>query len=404
MSNKLTAYLAGNSHTFLMQRMAVAGMAYIGTLILADFAGVENYGGIAYLIFLIKVIPVFTIGLNQGLIYYIYEEETTQYFFNYIIAYIAIVAVVLLCYRVFFGPMHALLGILLSVVFLLEPFLKTKKYFLVMLYPECILILSFLIAELLKRAEFHEFNSDWIVILVCLFLLSAFLKSYLPAAIPSAMKSFKKSNLNFYSILKMIKRGIASSLFGLFFVLFLFLDRNLVSELHGPNNLSVVMLSYQIALISGFVITTFNVTSVVDIGEKSKLNNLEVYNYIKKRYFNMLFLGFLFYFLTIALVLILRSFIFLEYDDLTVFVSIVGFSLVFFNGYSSVSSILLFKRKLLIPTLYLGVVCPVVYLSHTFLASLKFSLIAIELVSFSIFTMAIVLSSVYLFKICKEDV
>lgn len=370
----------------------MAGIVYCGTALLANLLGATEFGNIALLIFLVKSLPSYSLGMPQGLIYYIYDNKTDRYIGTYTLLYSLILIIVSTCYALFYGKNAALLSLCLIPLFLLEPYLRTKNHLLLSIFPEVILVAGFLFVTLIE---------DYMQLEHTIYFFTALAVSLsLYKGIPKYLNAYfsRKEDISYTHMKSLVRRGGGAYIFNLTFFLFLLLDRLLVEHIRGSAEVGVLMLSYQLAIAAGFLVSALNFTAVIDFGESKSIDPRKLFKKALKKFISMIGIGITAYLCMIAFVVFAGEKIFPTFEGIVEYAAIIGLSIVIFNSYTAISPVLFFYRKNLLPVLLMIPVILIQFSLHYFCSD-NLTLLEIELINFGVFTLAMIVCCIYVFKV-----
>ena len=401
---KLFALKDNSKIIYLSQRVVLAAVIFVGSLLLAKTQGPVIYGYIAFSIFLIKGIGSFSLGLPQGIIYLVFSGRKNDYLLNYVISYFVVCLIVIAVYFYKYDIWITILALIISQLLIIEPFLKTKRYFMLVLFPEVILVSSFLIDAFIK----YKFNlvseMYFVAIICCLIFTGLALFYYFPPFLKDFKESKNLSKFEFKKVLDLLKRGGAAYMFNLMFFLFLFVDRTMALKTYGDIDLGILMLAYQLALISGFIVSAFNFTAIVDIGEMKRMDPQALYKYLKIRFFSMAVMGSIVLVAILLFVYFTGDRFFSNYPDIFLFTLIIGLGLFFYNCYCSVSAILFFYKKQFIPNSLMFIATALVLVNHLKGSNQGLALLNVELVNYLSLSAVMIMCSCYAFYCVKSKI
>ncbi len=343
--NKVNQYFAtvvNRVKKELLLRAVVAGIALFGTLALSEVVTPQQFGEITFFIFLIKSSTSLNLGINQGLLYYIFKNKVNQYFATYIITYAVFMIIVAIGYG-YFGVNISILLLIVAPLLLVEPYLKTEKHYYFNYIPEIVcLIATFgsiyifdVHASNIERARPFQLIAVSSVVLVFWLIRGDVSNLY--------NKSIKTFDIRL--MVDLLKKGQGAYYFGLLFVLYLFIDRRYVETIYGAELLGTMMLVYTLIGGSQFIVTILNSAAIVELGEeikKGKSIRGEVVRSRLKQSFvisvsSYIFSGCVLYFLS-------KNF-FLEYPSIVETYFIIGLAVSSLNIYTSISPVLFFYHK-----------------------------------------------------------
>lgn len=304
------------------------------------------YGNIALLIYIIKSSTYSGFGVTQGFIYFALREREKDYFYTYFAFYFFTVLLVVFLLGEYFNIYASLLLLILFGIFLFEPFLKTRKNYYLVYFPEVILLLSFLTVSFISPNDLQSQNYQMVLLMV---LLGTILVISFQIKQVKTLLIFSKKRLSFKRLGLLLNKGQGVYFFSILFITFMLIDRHMYKEVFGGDVLGVVMLALNFVLASQFLVTTLNASSVVELGEELKLKGFISKKHLKAKLKKSFMLGFTFYVLFGFIVYFLKDIYFEAYLLLFEVYLIVGAAMIIYNVYSSVSNTLFFYSKTLLP-------------------------------------------------------
>lgn len=390
---KLEKILYNPSLRLLIGRVSIAGLVYLGTFSLAAILTAAEYGKVAFTIFITKSVVLSSLGAGQGLIYFL-MNDSRDYQKTYLLFSSFSVLVFSTIYFLLYDVSYYLLIFFVAFVGIAEPYLKVRKHFLVSLFPEFFLVFSFLIFFVLSKV-FGISNQ----VLVRPDLYLAVLVFLFAMLYREPLKRFFNESLLVKASVKKLKnlilQGFPSYLFNLVFFLFLLTDRTMVGSVYGDEKLGVVMLAYQLALIAGFVVSAINSKAIIDIGTLMKNRDSRMVPFMIRKITISFSLGLMFLLGILIFVHVLGGRFFSGYEDLIEFVIIYGLGLLVFNIFGSVSPVLFYVRKQIVPAISILISLVALYCSHKFLPSFGFALLEVEWAAYSVFILSLSVSILY---------
>ncbi len=377
----------------MIGRVGIAGFVYLGTFSLAAILTAEQYGKIAFSIFITKSVVLSSLGAGQGLIYFLMNDDRS---FNktYFLFSCASVLIFSFFYFLIYEADYFLMIYFISIVAVSEPYLKVNKKFLISLYPEFFLVYSFFVYYVLKKT----FDVPGALLVRPDILLALFVTAFCFLYRDLLKRFVSESLISKFSIGKLrglIYQGFPSYLFNLVFFLFLLADRSMIDAAYGGEKLGVVMLAYQLALIAGFVVSAINSKAIIDIGELLKSSDSALVAFMIRKIVISMLLGMTFLSLILVFLIFFGDYFFSEYRDLSYFFIIYGVGLLVFNVFGSVSPVLFYAKKQIVPAISILISIAGLYLAHKFLPNFGFSLLEIEVIAYLIFTLTLVVSILY---------
>ncbi len=386
--------------SFMVQRLVLSGLTYVILLYLAQSMGAALYGPVAFFIFFLKNIPAMNCGVSYGFIFNTFMTDTDN-IKDYIRSYLIISIIALSIGSILIDKQTFIYGILLLPIFILDPILKIKRIFICSLLPEFFLVIAFGISYTLLG----QVGLPYIILatVILLILVLSFIGVYKNLFNDICFEKIwgERNWANTYAQLKkLITKGFTSYMYLLVFFLFLFTDRYFLQKYYPGPALGVCMLAFQLCQASLYVMSSWNFSSVVDIGELIKAKELNN-NYILSRLSIMAGVGFLPLFLLYLGVGYVGEQYFKSYPDLLIVFSIISIGLYFSNLASSISPILFFAEKQTISVIGMLVCLVLVCISYplgqingwTYISVLKFNYSAL-----AVYSVAIILYALYVLQ------
>ncbi len=319
----------------LVLRISISGVIFLSGLIIAYFTSPEMFGAISLLVFVVKNISQFTLGINQGFIFSIYagKKYDNTYTWMYLLFFLLYLSIVYYLY----GVLTVAFSVCLFILILPEPYLKTKRNFLLVTYPELILMLSFGIA-LIGNSFLLEADLNTLALIACPVLVLLYFALIDDGGIKKFILSIGKPKIQVAHAVGLIKTGFPSYIFNFLFFAFLFVDRKFIAQ-HDEKILGVVMLAYQFSLAAGLIASVINSTAVVYIGENIQQSPKTLFKRVSRRLFYLVLTNIFLYLCVLAFVIILGPTLYPDYPDLVPYVALIGGGLLFFNAYGCVAPI-----------------------------------------------------------------
>ncbi|QDP72366.1 hypothetical protein FOG18_07245 [Legionella israelensis] len=329
--------------SFFIQRLLVSGLTYLAYLYMAHHMGAGLYGKIAFLIFFLKSLNAMGFGLNYGLLFYAYHSKHDDYLKSYFIAYALIGLSIILLGTFLISPLVFYLGPLVLLFVILDPLLKIKRIFVFTLFPEFILAASFCLAYILVNENRMLYNLSSIVVLHVLGCIFIFLYRSNISQINWRIK-FHEYPFNLLKVKELIEKGFSSYLYLVALFAFLFLDRFFMKKMFPAEILGTCMLATQLAQASLFLMSSWNFTSLVDIGDLIKSKKLDS-SVILKRLFLTALIGALPLLLIFFFLMKFNHRYFADYQSLSHIFAVISLGLYCSNLATCIAPILFFHGK-----------------------------------------------------------
>lgn len=352
------------------------------------------------------------LGISYGFIFFAYKSSDKNIVQSYVIGYFVLSLIALIVGSFLLDNYIFLYGLILLPIFILDPLLKTKKVFVLMLLPELFLASALFISYLLLEIEGTKFAEMAIIILLILVGTVVYLyKENIEEMEWNKGKLICRGMLTnvITQSQELIKKGFSSYLYQLALFTFLFVDRYLLEKNYNSEALGTCMLAFQFCQLSFYVMSSWNVSSIVEIGELIKKNTLTE-SYVLKRLIITAVSGafplVIFYFL----LSFLENTYFKDYENLSLVFLVISIGIYFSNLANCISPILFFFEKQFLASISLLGCVPVLILSYfigalkeaTYITVLEYNYSALVLSSF--FTICYALYVLHNVSSTKEEV
>lgn len=341
-------------NSFIVQRVAVAGIVFLSSLILAKTLGVDNFGQVAFYMYLIKFFLFSQFGSESGYLLEFYssagslDSDTYLVFYSFQLwlfaALICMASPILGSVYFFASFAFALLAPLISV----GPILRTKRMFGATLLPDLIVNFATLagvgMCILVWGQEVGEFKE-------MLFASMLFIVIFFPIVFSLYRRigvrlrfQVLRSKEHFNSYLKTVNAGIPLFMATLAYTLLLMVDRFFLERYHSPQWLSIYMLAFQLVTGASLVLSSQNFISVIDIGEKCQ-DMKSIRTVLRQQVIRSAMIGLISYAALLALALCLEKWYLAGYDGLIVLCATIGIGFILFFISGSVTPIVFYKGK-----------------------------------------------------------
>ncbi|MDR3442137.1 MAG: hypothetical protein P4L65_03880 [Legionella sp.] len=349
------------AQSFLFQRALISGLIYVISLYMAKKMGAVEYGSLAFTIFFIKSLPAMNLGISYGFIFHSYSTTHKAYEASYISGYFLISLIALIIGSVLVSPYIGLFGLMLLAIFILEPVLKMKRIFLFSLFPEFFLISSCALSYSLWGDTGVKYAALVFVILLTQVGFTIYL--YRKLIVQSLTLRKKNLTLSWKQTRDLMFKGYTSYLYQLALFFFLFTDRYFLHQYYPDKILGVCMLAFQLCQASLYIMSSWNFSSIIEIGELIKANELSL-SLIVKKLLKTAVVGILPLIVVYFVLLQIESIYFKDYPDLSLVFAVIASGLYFSNLASSISPILFFFEKQLASSCILFACVFVVFISY----------------------------------------
>lgn len=379
-------------------RLALSGAIILSSFLLAEILTPAMFGEVSFGLFLIKSTPILFFGLNHGLIYYLMNNHE-EYIGPFLIFSGLIVVFIGCVVSLFYDAVYGFSILILAPIYLLEPIMKVKKNFLFALLPEALCLISMLGYFLFVKYYYPDLHkSNFLYSLSFSVLIIVFL---VRGKVNSAFLNLAK--INYLSALtELVKRGQGVYFFNLLFFGFLFLDRWLLQTLYGLEELSSLMLAYQIVLVSSFLIITYNSMAIINIGELIKNPKIDLFEILLRRVIRVLCLNLVLVIFSIVVINIFAQEYTIKFQGLIWLIPCVGFAMILFNVYSSISAFLFFVKKNKKPNFSMICVLIIVPVNYYICDAFEVSFLKTVYLSYFVFGISMFYSIIYTLKEVKN--
>jgi O-antigen/teichoic acid export membrane protein len=341
-------------NSFVFQRIVAAGIVFLSSLFLAKALGSEVFGQVAFYMYLIKFILAGQLGSESGFFFRYYSNSlqfsVTDYFLFYSLHLLVVSGFVYLS-SFWLGNIYFFASIgfaLLIPFFSIGPLLRISRIFYATLLPDIIISLaavaSVCLLKYIYRSE--EVNTNVILSSAVLFTLLVY---------PILLLLYKKLRLSMHfkivsdvklweSYIRIVRDGIPLYLATLAYTVLLLVDRFFLEKYHSSRELSLYMLSFQLAMGASLPMSSQNLVSVIDIGEKNR-ENASMRSVLQKQLKKSLIIGIPSYLCLIVLAFCLERWFLVGYYGLMKLSAALGLGLILFFVSGSVTPIAFYNEK-----------------------------------------------------------
>ncbi len=369
---------------YILQRGISAGIIYISTIYIAEKLGVEEFGAVAFLLFLTKFMHISNLGSASGYIYQTYnnsndirESYTVLYFSHLVLVSVLLLAIVLtVCWNkscsdnLYHWPI--IFFFIQIPLYAIEPWSRVKRRFYISLLPELLLVTS-LAASVYIASEYDtkDLNSVFVMTLaifilqVGLFLVthvkgSTAFKLEMPAYTGRALKDY----------VGLLRSGFPLYIGTMLFLIFLLIDRYFIRNYHSEELLGVYMMAFNFSFASSLIIGSLNFINAINIGESLKSGTFDMKR-MKNNLKYLIVSGALLYIVIIAIAYAAEKTILDGYSNLTAQVAILSIGFICFYVSGNISPILFFSGKQYLLTRALIAMLGVSFFSNIMFVVLK---------------------------------
>jgi O-antigen/teichoic acid export membrane protein len=349
-------------NSFVFQRIAAAGIVFLSSLFLAKALGSEVFGQIAFYMYIIKFILAGQLGSESGFFYRYYSDSlqfnVSDYFLFYSLHLVAVAGFVYLSSflvgNIYF---YASVGFALLIPFFsIGPLLRVSRIFYATLLPDIIISLTVVVSVCLFKYVYHSEHVNTNVILspaILLILIFYPMLLILYKKLKLTMHFRIVNDITFWkSYIQIVRDGIPLYLATLAYTVLLMVDRFFLEKYHSSKALSLYMLSFQLAMGASLPMSSQNLVSVIDIGEKNR-ENASMRAVLMNQLNKSLKIGIPSYLCLIALAFCLERWFLVEYDGLVELSAALGLGLILFFISGSVTPIAFYNEKQTILTVSL---------------------------------------------------
>lgn len=259
---------------FAAQRVAVAGLVFLSSLIAARLLGPNIYGGLAMFQFLAKILLVGNVGCVSGYIFRTYDrggEGLEDRYVSLYLLHLGVIALGLLAVAPWFGPayVYGVIGFgLLIPLYVVEPVLRVRRNFSASLWPDLVLGLTLLVAlaGFAVTGRLETLSLDQLLATVLLMMPGGYFLLLGARVFPRPSDWIRHvRDYRFYGSL--IRHGFPLYLATIGFILLQSIDRFFLDRFHGDSFFGVYMLAFQLANGGMLILNAQNFVSAINIGE-----------------------------------------------------------------------------------------------------------------------------------------
>ena len=331
----------------MLQRLIFSGLTYFAAIYLAEKMGAALYGQLAFIIFYIKSLSAMNLGISYGFIFFSYKSKDIKLLESYVVGYFIIGLISVVIGGILIDKYIFLCGVVLLPIFILDPFLKIKRIYIFSLLPEFFLAAAFLVPWMV----FEKADKLYIIVVLMMLVLLSALAIYLCRqklleVELNPRKLIRKMNwiIVFREIKILIRKGHASYLYQLALFCFLFTDRYMLQKYYPAQALGTCMLAFQFCQASLYIMSSWNFSSVVDIGELIQARTLTI-SFILKKLSTSALVGVIPLVLFYFCLSYLENTYYKDYHNLSSVYAVIATGLYFSNLANSISPILFFFEK-----------------------------------------------------------
>ena len=377
--------------TLLIGKIFIYAFIYVAYLFIAGVTNPDFFGEVAFLIFIVKGVPLATLGICQGYIYLNFRSErdyTREYFYFYCLIFCILIILMLVLGRFEF----VILSLCVFPLQIVEPYFRVQRKFFVSHYPELVLIASFLVVTLVPFEIAHLSQAALAASVLAILFTGAVFFTLDRQLLFDFFRKVLRGSFDVKFTFRVIRTGFASYLITLGYYAFLFLDRSGVEHQYDGANLGSLMLAFQLAIGAGIFATILNVTALVDVGSLLEKDIGVLKGYLVRR---LIIIGTVNVasFSSVLLFVWVFGGIFNEYENLLYLTFIVGLSMLFYNIYGVFSPIAFYFRRQKLVILFFAV--PILVMSILDLFGVTGSFLVRETVVYSSFAVAMLGSLMY---------
>lgn len=390
--------MLNKSNMSFIARLALSCIIILSSFLLAEILSPARFGEISFAIFIIKSIPVMFFGLNQGLIYYLMNNQE-EYIAPFLIFSTLMVVFLGCIVCLSYDPIFGFSIFVLAPIYLLEPIMKVRQNFLFALFPEALSLIGMVAYFLLVKYYYPDLhNNNFLFFLASAVLVIVF---FVRSEISGLFLSLGKAEY-LSALSDLFKRGQGVYFFNLLFFSFLFIDRWLVQSLYGLEELSSLMLSYQVVLVSSFLIITYNSMAVINIGELIKDPKVDLFKTLLNRVLKIFSLNISLVILSLVAINLFAQQYVEKFQGLILIIPSVGLAMTLFNAYSSISAFLFFIKKNEKPNLSMICVLITVPVNYYICDVFEVSFLKAICISYFVFGISMIYSIMYTLKEVKN--
>lgn len=341
-------------YTFTVQRIAVAGIVFLVTLLLARMLEPGTFGIVAFFLYLVKWLLIAHCGAISGYTICSYSDTTGNLPCSFPLFYqmqLSMAGLAVVLFGILFGDVYLFVGvafIILSPYFSVEPVLRIERAFYISLLPDIVLYVSVLLAVLRAMGSDSQSTAQTVmrstlgIMLVAGSVPLLLLVRSWRRVLGSTIFPVRRENLIKYRAL--VRMGLPQFVGSLGFAVLLFLDRYFLEGYHPSAALGTYMLAVQLAAGAALLVSSRNFVAAIDLGEILR-DGRDLRRMIRAQILQSSGIALGCYTLLIASGFVLEFHVLPAYDGLTV--AVVGWSLglMAFHVAGSVTPIAVYLKR-----------------------------------------------------------
>lgn len=392
--------LAGRSKELWLRIVLMGGIQLINML-LAYLVLPARYGQIALAAFVVKNCHQAVLGLSQGYIYAHFNLKG-KYLGTYAPAYLVLGLIYIIATSLFMDMPLALAGIALVVIFLVEPYLRVRREFSVILIPEFYFLVAVLAATAGSMLDI-DISEPLVVFSLCTLFTALFILRFWNRSLKDLVRQATGARFSWHNFVLLVRSGSQAYFSTILAFFILVIDRAYIAEMYGDSVLGTFMLAFQFCLAITLLSSLFNATSVVDFGELMQGERKVLLEHMRNRYgISLLVNGILWVAITGFLFLFADK-LFPDFDELLVITCVLGLGVAVQAAFYSVSPFLFHFDKLIITNfISIGILISKIVAYHVVFRAGMQPVLAITIQSAILF-IGIICSTYYLYCIVKRQ-
>jgi len=340
--------------SYMVQRIVVAGIIFLSSLVLAKTLGTDRFGQVAYYMYLIKFLLSGQFGSESGFLYQHYSVTDTLNSSSYLSMYsfhLWLIAILVCLASIFLGSVYffAAVGFALLVPFFSAgPILRINRRFGSTLLPDLIASLATMAGGCAWRIFPLKAlaGNQGILLVSVVFMIFSYPILYFVyknMKIKICIKILKNPEI-IRHYFRLIRDGIPIYLATLAYMVLLMVDRFFLERYHSHKSLSLYMLAFQLGIGASLPLSAQNLVSTIDIGETNR-DNISTHKILHLQLSRSITIGVLTYFGLVAIAFVLEKWYLVGYAGLTVLCASLGFGLILLYISGSVTPILFYHGK-----------------------------------------------------------
>ncbi|WP_417592031.1 hypothetical protein [Parasphingorhabdus sp.] len=391
--------LAGRSKELWLRIVLMGGIQLIN-MILAYLVLPAKYGQIALAAFVVKNCHQAVLGLSQGYIYAHFNLKG-KYLGTYAPAYLVLGLIYIIATSLFMDMPLALAGIALVVIFLVEPYLRVRREFSVILIPEFYFLVAVLAATAGSMLDI-DISEPLAVFSLCSIFTALFILRFWNRSLKDFLQEATGTHFSWRNFMLLVRSGSQAYFSTILAFFVLVIDRAYITEMYGDSVLGTFMLAFQFCLAITLLSSLFNATSVVDFGELMQGERKTMLVHLRNRYNISLFVNAVLWFAIIGFLFVFAQILFPEFEGLLIITAALGIGIVAQAAFNAVSPVLFHLDKQFITNIFFAAVLVAKVAAYHISFEAGLTAIPAIVIQSGILFVGVTGSSLYLYRVVKQ--